>query len=78
MHSRRQQKLAAVVAALVVCAWNAPPSQGKADPLLTAHRGIGNSATIPENTVPAFEHAADNGANIVELDGSSAPTARWW
>ena len=78
MHSRRQQKLAAVVAALVVCAWNAPPSQGKADPLLTAHRGIDNSATLTENTVPAFEHAADHGANIVELDGSSAPTARWW
>jgi glycerophosphoryl diester phosphodiesterase len=68
MHSRRQQKLAAVVAALVVCAWNAPPSQAAADPLLTAHRGIGNSATIPENTIPAFRYAADHGANFVELD----------
>jgi glycerophosphoryl diester phosphodiesterase len=68
MHSRRQQKLAAVVAALVVCAWNAPPSEAAADPLLTAHRGIGNSATIPENTVPAFTYAAEHGANLVELD----------
>jgi glycerophosphoryl diester phosphodiesterase len=68
MHSRRQQQLAAVVAALVVCAWNAPPSQAAVNPLLTAHRGIGNSATIPENSLPAFKYAADHGANIVELD----------
>jgi glycerophosphoryl diester phosphodiesterase len=68
MHSRRQQRLAAVVAALVVCAWNAPPSQAAADPLLTAHRGIGNSATIPENTIPAFKYATEHGANFVELD----------
>ena len=59
---------AAVVAALVVSALQVPPSQAAANVLLTAHRGIGNSATIPENTIPAFEYAAEHGADIVEFD----------
>jgi glycerophosphoryl diester phosphodiesterase len=59
---------AAVVAALVVGALQVPPTQAAATPLLTAHRGIGNSVTIPENTIPAFEYAAEHGADIVEFD----------
>jgi glycerophosphoryl diester phosphodiesterase len=59
---------AAVVAALVVSALQVLPTQAATDPLLTAHRGIGNSATIPENTIPAFEYAAEHGADIVEFD----------
>ena len=58
---------AAVVAALVVGALQVPPIQAAANPLLTAHRGIGDSATISENTIPAFEYAAEHGADIVEF-----------
>ena len=59
---------AAVVAALVVGALQVLPTQAAANPLLTAHRGTGDSATIPENTIPAFEYAADHGPDIVEFD----------
>jgi glycerophosphoryl diester phosphodiesterase len=59
---------AAVVAAVVVGALQVPPIQAAANPQLTAHRGIGDSATIPENTIPAFEYAAEHGADIVEFD----------
>lgn len=60
--------VALVVTALVVGALQVPPTQAAANPLLTAHRGIGDSATIPENTIPAFEYAAEHGADIVEFD----------
>lgn len=59
---------ALAVAALVVAALQVPHTQAAANPLLTAHRGIGDSATIPENTIPAFEYAAEHGADIVEFD----------
>ena len=64
----KRRAFAAVVAALVVSGLQGPPSQAAANVLLTAHRGIGNSATIPENTIPAFEYAAEHGADIVEFD----------
>jgi len=35
-------------------------------PLVIAHRG--DSATHPENTLPAFESALDTGADLIELD----------
>lgn len=35
-------------------------------PYVTAHRG--ESATTPENTMPAFRAAVDNGADLVETD----------
>jgi len=59
---------ALAVAALVVAALQVPHTQAAANPVLTAHRGIGDSATIPENTIPAFEYAAEHGADIVEFD----------
>jgi glycerophosphoryl diester phosphodiesterase len=59
---------AAVATALVVGGLQVSPTQAAANPLLTAHRGIGDSATIPENTIPAFEYAAEQGADIVEFD----------
>jgi len=49
-----------VAAALAAC----PPSP---TPLIAAHRG-GMDSPHPENTLPAFRHAASVGARIIELD----------
>lgn len=39
---------------------------GRARPLIMAHRG--NSARCPENTIPAFQRALDDGADVIETD----------
>ena len=33
-----------------------------------AHRGTGQRGSLPENTLPAFERAIDEGADLIELD----------
>lgn len=38
-----------------------------ASPLIVAHRG-GMDSAYPENTLPAFHHAAATGAHVIELD----------
>jgi glycerophosphoryl diester phosphodiesterase len=43
-------------------------------PLVIAHRGA--SWDLPENTLPAFERAIDDGADFVEFDVHAAPDAR--
>lgn len=48
------------VAALLACDISAPP-------LIAAHRG-GMDSGHPENTLPAFRHAAAVGAQVIELD----------
>ena len=39
---------------------------GRRKPLIMAHRG--NSARCPENTLPAFRQALDDGADVLETD----------
>ena len=56
-----------LIAFVVLFAWTASQSAGPAKrPWLVAHRGA--SAYAPENTVPAFRLAADQGADFVEFD----------
>ncbi|MEQ8857374.1 MAG: glycerophosphodiester phosphodiesterase family protein [Pseudomonadales bacterium] len=50
-----------LAAALVACDGTA------AAPLIVAHRG-GMDSGFPENTLPAFRHAAAAGADLIELD----------
>lgn len=50
-----------IAAALAGCTIDAPT------PLIAAHRG-GMDSPHPENTLPAFRHAASVGARIIELD----------
>ena len=61
------------VAGLIGCAavfasgtWQGSPASGAPKPWLIAHRGA--SAYAPENTVPAFRLAADQGSTFVEFD----------
>ncbi len=44
----------------------APLLQGRQQPYLMAHRG--NRVACPENTLAAFRHALDDGADIIETD----------
>ena len=48
---------------------NTPPNlslPGRTRPYVMAHRG--NRALLPENTLPAFQRALDDGADILETD----------
>lgn len=57
----------AVVLSCVVAAWHAAPvGSAPPTPWVVAHRGA--SAYAPENTIPAFALAAEQGATFVELD----------
>jgi glycerophosphoryl diester phosphodiesterase len=46
--------------------WLAVQAMALSQPLVVAHRGL--SAGMPENTLPAFRHALDIGADAIELD----------
>ena len=41
-------------------------SSAQSQVLVHGHRGA--RAVLPENTIPAFEHAIEAGADVVELD----------
>ncbi|MFG3439438.1 glycerophosphodiester phosphodiesterase [Nonomuraea sp. NPDC047897] len=56
----------ATTTALVILAAAAPPAAAAPRPVNVAHRGA--SAYAPENTVAAFELAAEQGADLYELD----------
>ena len=55
-----------VVSTVAVLGAGQPPASMPSKPWLIAHRGA--SAYAPENTVPAFQLAADQGATFVEFD----------
>jgi glycerophosphoryl diester phosphodiesterase len=62
----RLQRLFCVVLAGVCVAAGAVVADGPARPWVIAHRGA--SAYAPENTLPAFTLAAEQGATFVEFD----------
>ncbi len=55
-----------LIGALAAASAQTPATRGGQKPWLIAHRGA--SAYAPENTVPAFRLAADQGATFVEFD----------
>lgn len=44
------------------------PEGGGGRPLIFGHRGLGPRGPVPENTLLAFDRAADEGADGIELD----------
>lgn len=50
-------------------------SHTKSSPTLIAHRGL--SSLYPQNTIPAFEKAAENGYKYYELDVHTTKDGKW-
>lgn len=50
-------------------------SKGESTPTLIAHRGL--SSVYPQNTIPAFEGAAESGFKYYELDVHTTKDGQW-